>query len=316
MFYLKIIVQFLLKVFPKSYQFRIYEFLTFFFKKSSSSSLKQKRIEKAISHLVSLNKKGEFICENKTILEFGTGWHCIDILIFWLSGAKRIYTVDHNLHVTKEQISLSFKFLIENDIKSKLVDNNLVSEELITKRQASLQGYFSRRHETIFTFFEFISAKFIKRESCLIEYADIESQVDLFYSESTLQRIPWDDLVKAVEVVSILMGRDGLSFHKIDQSDINAMNRISKRTWHLDYLKYSDTVFNKMCGATNYQNRMRESDFLALFEHNVFKRIWVNSLILEEDIEKLRSFKLAKRFANYKINDLAVHSSTVLYQKG
>jgi len=51
-----------------------------------------KRIDYSLDNLALLRKIANFDIQNKTILEIGTGWHGIDLLIFYVLGAKAIYT--------------------------------------------------------------------------------------------------------------------------------------------------------------------------------------------------------------------------------
>lgn len=315
MYYLKLVVQFFLKVFPKEMRFAVNERLSRFFKKQKGSGLKQKRIENAIAHFSKIKQMGDLKIEDKTILKFGTGWHCMDIILLYLLGAKKIYTVDHHLHTSFDSFKITFDFIIASDIQQHYNLEALVSKNIFEERVSILDEKINNCEGSILDLFKELNIHFIKRDSCRLISTDLEDRIDLFYSESTLQRIPWNELRSSVEIIINKMNNRGVLFHKIDLKDINAINRISTKSWELGYLKYSDAVFNFLTSSLNYQNRMRESDFLKLFEQNGLKRLSVESLLRDEDVKKLKEFRVAKRFRAYKLNDLATISSITIHQK-
>lgn len=70
-----------------------------------------------------------------------------------------------------------------------------------------------------------------------------------------------------------------------------------------NFLRYSDSAGGCSTISPHDQNRVRPSDFRALHEQHGFE-------VLEEDpLERLRSVPLARRFAGYDEDDLAVYES-------
>jgi hypothetical protein len=63
-----------------------------------------KRTEKGISNLALIQRETGASFDGATILEVGTGWHGIDLVLFKLAGARQIYTVDQYRHLTLQSI--------------------------------------------------------------------------------------------------------------------------------------------------------------------------------------------------------------------
>jgi hypothetical protein len=81
-------------------------------------------------------------------------------------------------------------------------------------------------------------------------------------------------------------------------------------------LKYPDWYFDTIIsGRFNSQNRLRESDFIELLESSGVGLLWKESVIHEEDLERMRSFKVAKRFRGKSLEDLATARSTLIGRK-
>ena len=70
-----------------------------------------------------------------------------------------------------------------------------------------------------------------------------------------------------------------------------------------------------LSGRFNSQNRLRESDFLKIFDQSGLQVSYVKSYIFQSDVEKMKQFKVAKRFVHKSLEDLAVNSSLVLGRK-
>jgi len=60
------------------------------------------RGDRCLSHLKKLQKDVDFDLCGATVLELGTGWHGLDIILFHLLGAAHIVTVDHWPHLHYE----------------------------------------------------------------------------------------------------------------------------------------------------------------------------------------------------------------------
>jgi len=141
--------------------------------------------------------------------------------------------------------------------------------------------------------------------------------IDLFYSDSVLHRIPERDLALLLKDVGERLMRPGaLCFHRTDQCDINSHPHIDPSLWRLAYLRYPDWYFDAIIsGRFNSQNRLRESDFIALLESAGIWILFKDSVIHGEDLERMRTFKVADRFREKSLKDLATVRSTLIGRK-
>jgi hypothetical protein len=295
---------------------KICSFLPFGYKLASTARNKLvntevdclERIDKGLDNLAMIRKLTGFDPENKRILEVGTGRHGIDCLIFYVLGAEAIYTFDHVLHLEKDIMASAIEPLLGrlDDIsaefevdKSKMVTR---IEDIVT--DGSLEDMLSSCNTMYF--------KYPIHEAGL----NPES-IDLFFSESVLQRIPIDHLKQVIETLSELLSSTGISFHRIDCKDINSQDRFyDSGLWALHYLKFSDFVWNLICSERlNSQNRLREFEFIDLLESAGVKTVYVESLRKKEDLERLRDFPLFKRFKEMPLEEVAVRCSKIVSTK-
>jgi len=140
------------------------------------------------------------------------------------------------------------------------------------------------------------------------------NSIDLFYSESCLQRISIGDLNKIFGILPNLLSKNAVSFHRLDTKDFNAI--YFSRLWGLNYLKFSDFTWSLLTSKKfNNQNRSREFEFIKYLESAGLKTIYVESYLKKEDIEKLKKFNLAKRFQNMPLEEIAVIASKIISSK-
>jgi hypothetical protein len=147
------------------------------------------------------------------------------------------------------------------------------------------------------------------------QYKDLAlgKSVDLFYSESILQRIPTQNLEDLFQNISSQLSDEGAVFHRTDQKDINAQSHVDQGLWDFHYLRYSDWFFNLfMSGKFNSQNRLRETDFLQLLEESGMFPVFAESHFSKTDLEKLKDFRVARRFQGKTLEDLAVKHSKII----
>jgi hypothetical protein len=295
---------------------KICSFLPFGYKLASTARNKLvntevdclERIDKGLDNLAMIRKLTRFDPENKRILEVGTGRHGIDCLILYVLGAEAIYTFDHVLHLEKDIMASAIE-----PLRGRL-------DEISVKFEVD-KGEMSERIEKIVTdgsLEDMLSSCNTKYFKYPIHEAGLKPEsIDLFFSESVLQRIPVDHLKQIIAALSELLSSAGISFHRIDCKDINSQDRFyDSGLWALHYLKYSDFVWNLICSEKfNSQNRLREFEFIDLLENAGLKSLYVESLRKKEDLERLRDFPLSKRFKEMPLEEVAVRCSKIVSTK-
>src|SRR4030066_1070873 len=107
----KVLFQFLLSLCPSGEQ--INYFFQVLNKRHKPESIAQK-VRTYVQRINLINKYKQL--DGCTIVEIGTGWKPIATLLFYLMGAKTIYTYDHVRHVRFKLLHVVLKE-IENEIE-------------------------------------------------------------------------------------------------------------------------------------------------------------------------------------------------------
>lgn len=273
------------------------------------------RSDKCLSNLKTLRNDVNFDMQGARVLELGTGWHGVDIILFHLLGAEQITTVDHWPHLSLESIRVQIETI---DAKRGLLDFEVLGrkEEIYDRldtlaRAATDSNVLSELLNSMD-----VSYEIVKR--CDVTNVNLPNEsIDLFYTESVLQRIPERTLTRILSHVGHnLLSPNGVVFARTDQSDINTQEHVDRNAWGLEYLKHSDWFWNLLCSEKlNYQNRLRESDFIKLFERGAIHVLKPHSVAREEDVKRLQGLRLARRFRNHDLHDVAIKHSTILGRK-
>ncbi len=199
-----------------------------------------------------------------SMLEFGTGAHGIDLMIAYLLGINKIYTADINNHINPFFAHYSEIFNEYRDEFSKLCDMSVFDERLAKLNEISDRSSFLQLINcTFITFHEFRSG--------------FGQHVDLWYSESNLQRIPSkhrrDTLKWAIEALSVV----GVAFHRLDVGDIYTQPHFPFYTRDIsqfEFLTYNECIWKLINNDTySIQNRYRVIQYGEIFE-----LLWITSL--------------------------------------
>lgn len=269
----------------------------------------KKRIQKGMENMY-LIQKHNFSFNNANILEMGTGWHAVDLTLFYLFGAKQIATIDHHCHLDIKVIDKVLKIITTENFIDK---SQLENIDLWNSRIQILEEI-RNDNLTLDSFLSAIQCQFYKRTSANITDMSLEHKIDLWYSESVLHRIPVKPLEASIAYICRnLLAEKAYFFHRLDQKDINAQGHVDKSLWKFDYLKYSDFVYDNIISCRfNSQNRLRESDFVQLFKKNGLTVLDVQSYIKEEDLERMKNFTPAPKFEKYTLEDMATAASIII----
>ncbi len=274
-----------------------------------------RRANKCIDNLGFLREWGEFGPETlDTVLEMGTGWHAIDPIVFHLLGAKRIVTVDHWRHLTggvvREQIEWMNIHFSELDLDG-WVDRDVAHRRLTALREvgkgSDLDGLLER-----------MNCRYVIVPSSRLDRIGLgPEEVSFFYSESVLQRVPTRDLEVSLNYLGRhLLKLGGVFFIRTDQKDIHAQEHVDTSRWPFEFLKYSDRTFALMSSEKlNFQNRLRESDFVTMLEAAGLEVLRVGSSVKDEDVARMDRFNVYSRFEGYATRDLVTSASRFVGQK-
>ena len=306
----KLFVQKLVSFLPEELGFQVNEKLVQLTRGKQDPGFYRFRFEKGLNNIQLLKKFG-FDFYDATILELGTGWHAIDLILFYLVGSQKIYTVDHHLHLNDHTLREVLRVLFDDGLWS----NKIIAESVnpVLRERVERLMALKEQNITVELFLNTINVKFFKSKSCLVINIKEIVDVDLFYTESVLQRIPTKDLqVNLRHIARSCLKPGAYSFHRTDQKDINAQDHVDNTLWKFKYLKYNDKYWNLISCRFNYQNRWRESDFVQTLENVGLSTIDIISECEEADLLKMKTFKVADLFQPYDLKDLATKSSIII----
>jgi hypothetical protein len=308
----KLLIQKLISVIPGNTGFKLNEFAT----QLSLGGIDErvspnKRILKGIDNILFIrNHVPGFSLTNASVFEIGTGWHAIDLLLFFVLGTKHITTCDQHRHLNLANVLFSIQGFTEE------VSDYIGEMEPGIKERINFLHRVAHDSENLDQLLEALNITYIVVQSK--DYVKLEPPAqpyDLFFSESVLQRVPHANVTTLCDVISKHSSTDCVAYHRLDQKDINAQQHVDTGLWRLYYLKYSDWFYQLISTRFNSQNRLRESDFLELFSGTGWSTIAVESGYFRKDVEKLKSFSVAKRFHGKNDLDLATIYSRILLSR-
>jgi hypothetical protein len=123
--------------------------------------------------------------------------------------------------------------------------------------------------------------------------------VDFFCSTSTLEHIPPDDILAILTVCRRVATRDARFSFIIDYHDHYASADPS--ITRVNFYRYTDSLWRLYNPPNHFQNRLRHSDYEALFEKSGLRAEEVRAITPAIAIDKKR---LSERFRRYSDRDL------------
>ncbi len=235
----------------------------------------------------------------KTLLEIGTGHAPIVPIVFFLSGAESIITIDLNRRLDIDITRTSLKWMLENRNMLAEMYAEIVKPSLWNERFHIIEQFWSDPD----LFLSKANIQYLAPANAAKTKLS-EKSIDYIFSISVLEHIPEEIICKIGIESKRILRDDGLIIHLIDLSDhfqhqdhsITKINflRFSKKEW----MQIANNEFA-------YCNRMRKSDYLAMFEKLRLDAVKIESELDNESIEALRkSFPLHKEFTHYDSEDL------------
>lgn len=256
----------------------------------------KKRVLRGINHF---NNFYNQLPGKDCFLEFGTGASCVDLILAHLVGFEKIITCDINDHVSTKYLrktNLFEEYLPQIATKFNL-DKNLLSEKLIRIKNVQNKN----------DFFEKLNIHFLRFEEL---EPDIANNVDIWYSISNLQRIPLETIKKYSKIAVSNLKEDGITYHKVDCSDIHSQSHYpfsSDKIHKLDYLQHSECVWN-ILNNNKYgcQNRIRYPQYLKLLEGLGMYPNLLELYVDQSDINYIRNLQLSDSFKYMSNKQIAV----------
>lgn len=254
---------------------------------------------KVAYHIDNFKKYGNVPIEDGVYYEFGAGWDMVSVIGMSLYKMKKCICVDISRLVHSELIERTIGYYVKNadrlniskpSIKGKLSEDNV---------EAFLKDNFNIEY----------CAPCDARDTGLPE-----GSVDYIASNVTLEHISRVDIEKIMKECRRILKDGGIISLNIDYSD--HYSHFDKSISAYNYLQFSDEEWKRYNTSLQYQNRLRNCDYLQIFEQAGFTVLEMEPLRYTPENEKeLDSLKLAEKFKGYSREDLLITNGNFVLKK-
>ena len=232
-----------------------------------------------------------------TALELGTGWMPITPIGLALGGARRVYSIDMQSLIRKEQVVAVLE-AYQRHLRRGTV-------ELPDPRAMDRLGDVLGRADEL-AVDELLAALGIETLIADARTAPLATgSVDLLLSNNTLEHIPGEVIAGILREFRRLASDRAVMCHFIDMADHYTTFDDSITVYN--FLRFSDRTWPLFNNELQYQNRLRLPDFRALHQDSGWKIVDEDNLA--EPVEVFRQVKLAEEFQGYDEDDLRVFAT-------
>ena len=223
------------------------------------------------------------------LMEVGTGWYPALPLACYLGGAARVYTCDLNR-------------LLKPDLMRICID--ILGEELpriATACQiplADVQGRYRRLLAAANTSDPTALSEGVIQYRAPTDAADSgieDGAIDLLFSNSVLEHVPPDAIIRLHHASLRLLRPGGWIFHSVNCGDHYAY--ADPKVHQLNYLQFSERQWKFWNNRFLYQNRLRARQFVDGARDAGFELLLDTSHTRPQRLEQLRAMKIAPEFS-------------------
>lgn len=272
----------------------------------------QRRIGKALNHRSLLHEYGISL-SGASIVELGTGGHGIDLLLFAISGASNVATFDISANLKLRNMQ-SYAHVIKSEAE-------IVAEILrVDIRQVRRVVTQVLKATTLKAALSKIRCKYYVCEDANPFNSDWAPQkIDLWFTESNIQRIYVDAFSSILKGMSELMTDNSHMLHLLDCNDIHAQasyRTVDPNLHKLLYLYFSPKDWERITlRDQGTQNRLREMQFCKLFCDAGFYPRHIESYASQGDVEYLQSLPVHPSFLEFGLFNASIRRSRLLFAK-
>ena len=244
----------------------------------------------------------------KVVIEQGTGWTGVDLVLFYLGGADRILTYDTTPWLNPETFQRSIDVGLQHH--DKLATWNGLQRAVLDERVELLQ-----RHRSL-PFADLLQRLnihyHVRRD---FRYAEAENDsVDLFYSYSVLQRVHMSDIRQLFEQSHRALKPGGKYCHRVHTRDIGAT--FDQRVPDLYFLTFSDAVWPWITSRyLNYQNRLRIFEFEQLLSDLSYQEFEREAVEVTEEGIQFAEQHLKERYGQHDPKEVAIWQADLVGTK-
>lgn len=235
-----------------------------------------------------------------TVLEIGTGWQPMIPILFTLAGAK-VYMTDLHRLMRNDTFAAALAAIRENatEIAQRLNVSSAAVEQVVAKGGCEFTG---RLRDLGLTYLA----------PCDCRRLDLPAaSLDVVTSHAVLEHVPPHVIRDIFLEAKRLLRPGGRMIHLVDHSD--HWSHRDRRITGVNFLQYSDRVFQLTCvNPQNYQNRLRHPDYLEMLRNAGFTVTREQRLVPPACLDGVRAMKVAPRFRELAVDDLATTESIFL----
>ena len=275
---------------------------------SNTKSFFDVRIKKAMNNFDMCRQVAELNPKGKVVLELGSGGHGVDLILLYLLGARKIFTVDIRF--------FGFLYMLQaiHDFKDhidEIAKTFQIKKEEVQSRYDALTA-----KESVEDFMKAMNIHFLTFDALREEEGVIDEKVDFFFSESNLQRIPLKYINNTLRQVTDYLADGAITFHRVDTGDINTQPTrplYDPKLYRFGFLKYSDSAWNlRITERIGSQNRLRQPEYIDMFSTLGFWMCYAENYLYRNDVEKMANFKKNERFIKFTDRENAIAHSRLI----
>ena len=270
---------------PSGVGFGIYHFIQKIFTESFEKKVQanQKTLERV---QFILSEKGISL-EGLSVLEIGSGWMpLMPYLLKEKAGVDKVYTYDLNDHYQNKYIDELNTHFLKKGLDLRVPETGLHIPDFVE--------YYPKAN---------------------VITADLPQKVDLIFSRFVLEHVNPKDIVAMHKRFVEKYGNNVLIFHFISPSDHRAFSNSSLS--HYDFLRYSQSEWDRIQTKFDYHNRLRLPQYLELFEEAGLNVSYLEYDYAEKGTKKYELFKkvpIHSDYTSYSDKELSAGSINVLLQ--
>ncbi len=227
--------------------------------------------------------------------EFGAGWDLIGPISMWAQGIEHQTVVDISPHVRLELV---------NDTVRRFARQRSRLEQALDAPLRAVDASAITSPEDLAT--RFGIAYLAPQDARSLPLAD--ATVDFVSSTFTLEHIPHDEIAAILRETRRVMTPEGIISSLIDMQD--HYNYIDSGVSVYNYLRYPAWRWRFLNPSLQWQNRLRHSQYLKLFEAAGFEVVADDPVRpSDEDLRELRQMSRAPEFLGFEEADLGIRST-------
>ena len=300
---IKAVITALISVLPGNV--KIYQFLQLKYGRLIGDPFEQ--LDAAAEVIKNLNELQQHAVKLPQIFEIGTGHEPLFPISWYLCGSGPIVTVDLHKRINLEIFKMSLNKIAQNPEKIFTTFDSVVSINLLKERFDNLVKY----KDDPLSLMKMANIVYLAPfDATKTGFND--NTFDIHFSNNVFEHIPPEILNQILTEGKRVLKVNGIAIHKIDESDHFA--HTDKSITSINFLQFNKKIWKFIAGNPySYHNRLRQTDFMQIFETTNFKVLSKISKIDEKaKSERLNGFNIHKDYSKYAIDDLCT-ASTIIY---